>query len=151
MESQDYLIATGALLEAGVTSTITPASLHAQLSRPQSPRAVLIDFEGPRLGEVRRLLALGVGTSASRFSEGVTAALLARGICGIPDIAQVLSQALCSPEVHLYARWVPDDEVRNQCRARGVALVAQPLDEIARAALICDRRFTIWEATPRAA
>lgn len=151
MDSQEYLIATGALLEAGVTSSITPASLHAQLSRPAASRAVLIDFEGAQMGDVRRLLVLGVGTSATRFSEGVTTALLHRGVCGITDIAEILSQALRTPEVHLYARWTPEDQIREECRARGFTLITLPLEEISRAALICDRRFAIWEAGPRAA
>lgn len=147
-----YLIGGGALLEAGERSTITRATLHAQLTgEGEAPRAALVDFESASPGELRRLLVLAAGFTADRFEQTVTARLQTAGVCGIEDVAHILAAEAGADDVHLYARWEPPDGMRQTLAAKGIRLVAHPLVEIARAALIAEQRFSAWSGPPRAA
>jgi hypothetical protein len=147
-----YLIGGGALLEAGERSTITRATLHAQLAgEGETPRAALIDFESGSPGELRRLLVLAAGFTAERFETTVTVRLQSAGVCGIEDVAALLAGQVETDEVHLYARWAPPAEMSRTLAARGIHLIAHPLEAITRAALIAEQRFSAWSGPPRAA
>lgn len=146
-----YFIGAGALLEAGERSTITRATLHAQLTCEAMPAAALVDFESGAPGAVRRLLAFAGGFTAERFEAAVTDRLHRAGVCGIEDIAALLAAGADTAEVHLFARWVPPAGMTAALAERGVALRAHPLEEIARAALIAEHRFSAWSGPPRAA
>jgi len=148
---EEYFIGSGAILEAGERSKITGASLHAQLVSDCRPSAVLVDFEGGSLLEVRRLLALVSGFSVGRFEATVSTRLLAAGACGFDDVVRILAEGSDVSEVHLYARWVPDESVLSGLAARGVTLQVHPLEEISRAALIAEHRFQIWGGGLKAA
>lgn len=147
-----YLIGGGALLEAGDRSTITRATLHAQLNGAgEAPRAALIDFESGTPGELRRLLVLAAGYTAERFETTVTVRLQRAGVCGIEDVAMLLAAQVETDEVHLFARWAPTEAMAGALAAAGIRLIAHPLEEIARAALIAEQRFSAWSGPPRAA
>ena len=149
---ETYLIGGGAILEAGERSSITRVTLHAQLTVPQvAPKAVLIDFESGSKSELRRLVALGSGMTAERFETTVTARLLETGVCALADVAAILAREVQSADVHLFARWTPDEQVASGFAARGMRLHAHSLEEIDRAAVIAEHRFRIWPGAPRAA
>jgi len=148
---EQYLIGGGAILEAGARSTITRATLHAQIRDCLDLKAVLIDFEAGSFTDVSRLLAIGCGLTADRFESTVTAKFLQRGVCGFDDVAAMLAGNLETDEVHLFSRWVPTPEIIAALRDRGIALVVHPLDQIQRAALIAERRLQIWSGPPQAA
>ncbi|GAC1387705.1 MAG: hypothetical protein NVSMB31_00460 [Vulcanimicrobiaceae bacterium] len=148
----NYLIGGGAILESGVRSTITRATLHAQLGENHAgTRAVLVDFESGSMEGMSRLLALGAGFTAERFETTVTARLLKAGVCGLEDVAAILAREVEVSEVHLFARWEPDGALIAALRARGIALIAHPLEQIERAALIAEHRFMVWSGAPQAA
>lgn len=146
-----YFIGAGALLEAGERSSITRANLHAQLTCEAVPAAALVDFESGAPASVRRLLVFAGGFTAERFEAAVTQRLTGAGVCGIEDVAALLAAGAETSEVHLFARWEPPAEMTAALAARGVALHAHPLEEIARAALIAEHRFSAWSGPPRAA
>ena len=142
---ESYLIGGGAILAAGDHGTITRATLHAQLAPVcDEPRAVLIDFEGGSMMDMRRLVALGVGMTAERFETTVTSRLVAAGACGFEDVAFILAHEVETHEVHLFARWAPGLGTLEALRARGLELVVHPLEAIVQAALIAEHRFTVW-------
>lgn len=148
----NYLIGGGAILEAGARSTITRATLHAQLRDDHvATRAVLVDFESGSMEGMSRLLALGAGFTAERFETTVTRRLLEAGVCGLEDVAVILAREVEVTEVHLFARWQPGGALTEALRARGIALVSHPLEQIERAALIAEHRFMTWSGAPQAA
>jgi hypothetical protein len=149
---ETYLIGGGAILEAGERSTITRVSLHAQLiCEDQEHRAVLIDFEGGSMAELRRLVALGSGMTAERFETTVTARLLEAGVCGLEDVASILAREMETAEVHLFARWTPPPELVQVLASKSICLRSHALEAIDRAALIAETRFRVWSGAPRAA
>ncbi len=148
----NYLIGGGAILEAGARSTITRATLHAQLGEDHGDtRAVLVDFESGSMEGTTRLLALGAGFTAERFETTVTARLLQAGVCGLEDVAVILAREVEVCEVHLFARWQPHAALTDALLERGIALLSHPLEDVQRAALIVEHRFLAWSGAPQAA
>ena len=144
----DYIIGAGALLTSGDNATITPAALHAQVDGgvASCARAIAVDFEGPRAGPLRRVLVMAAGWSGVQFQRDVTARLLEQGTCSFADVLSTLGRALGVREVHVFARWSPDDVMRAHVERSGCRIVAHPIEAIERAALISDQRFTRWPA-----
>lgn len=143
MESQ--LIAGGAILARGAQASITRATMHARLRHSgDEVRAALVDFEGTSLEAVRRLVALGSGLTAERFEAVVTPKLLAAGVCGLQDVAEIVARALDTRCIHLFACWMPEGTTVDALRSAGVELRVRPLDAIVQAALVTEHRFTVW-------
>lgn len=149
----EYIIGAGVMLASGTPATITRTKVHAEV-RPEiaaQARAVAIDFESTRPSELQRLLILAVGWPVSTFESLITGRLLRAGVCGIGDVLRALSHGTGQPEVHLFAHWVPDEVLTAFLGFEGVELVAHPLGEIRRAALIAEQAYTRWERPPQAA
>jgi hypothetical protein len=151
----EYLIGAGALLTAGPNASIAGAALHAKTEPGLAShvKAALIDFEATELGELSRVLIVAAGWSGSRFRSEVVARLLAQRDCALADVMAVLSEATGADEIHLFARWQPDDETSARLERRGVCVVAHPLEAIGQAALVCGQRVGRWpvQAAPRVA
>ena len=64
----------------------------------------------------------------------LVAPLLERGECTLADVIANLAQAAQTAEVHLFARWLPDDVLTAALRRDGVTLVAHPIESIRQAA-----------------
>jgi hypothetical protein len=150
---EEYLIGAGALLTAGAAASIVSATLHAKTSPgiAAGAAAVAVDFEGGRQAELSRVLIVAPQWNRPRFEREVVSRLLARASCTLADVLAELAAATRSPEVHLFARWTPDDVTLAALRRNGVGLVAHPLETIDRAALICGQDITRWSAPFRAA
>ena len=142
----EYLIGAGALLTAGPEGSITAATLHAQVEAglAESVQAAIVDFEASQLAEVSRLLIVAAGWSGPQFRTAVIQKLLAQRQCELADVVLALAEATGAGEIHLFARWLPDEATIARLRDRGVAIVAHPLDAIARAALVCGQRLERW-------
>ncbi len=149
----EYIIGAGALLARGRQATITRTKVHAEVSAriAARARAIAIDFESTRASDVQRLLIVAAGWPASTFQVSVTGRLLHSGLCGIGDVLQALSDGTGQREVHLFAHWIPGDLLVGALRREGIELIAHPLDEIRRAALIADQAYTRWERPTQAA
>ena len=106
----EYFIGAGALLTAGPAASIAGATLHAQTEEGLAGqvRAAVVDFESAQLGELSRLLIAAGGWSAARFRIEVIEPLLARRECTLADVFATLGHAVKAEEVHLFARWTPD-------------------------------------------
>lgn len=150
---EEYLIGAGAVLTAGAAASILPAMLHAKTSPgiAAGAGAVAVDFEGGGQGELSRVLVVAPHWNRPRFEREVVSRLLARATCTLADVLTELAAATGSREVHLFARWSPDDVTLAALRRNGVGLVAHPLEAIHRAALICGQDVTRWSAPFRAA
>jgi hypothetical protein len=149
----EYLIGAGAVLTAGSQATIARATLHAQTDPLLAGhvRAALIDFEAAHCAELSRIVIVAAGWNGTRFEAEVIRPLLARRECTLADVLQGLAQATGAPEVHLFAHWLPDAELGAQLVARGVGLIAHPLDDITQAALVSGQRVARWRSAFRAA
>jgi hypothetical protein len=149
----DYLIGAGAVLTAGAAGSITGASLHAQVDPRLSAqvRAAMVDFEAGDVSEISRVVIVATGWSVGRFEEQVSRKLLAARECTFTDVFETLAQATGTPEIHLFARWLPDGGILRQTASRGINLVVHSLDAIGQAALISGQRYARWPAPLRAA
>ncbi len=151
----EYFIGAGALLTAGPGASITGATIHAETEPGLAGRikAALIDFEATRVGELSRILVVAAGWSGSRFRSEVAARLLAERDCTLADVMAVLARATGADEIHLFARWLPDEETSALLERRGICVVAHPLEAIGQAALVCGQRVGRWpvQASPRVA
>lgn len=149
----EYLIGAGALLTAGPEGSITAATLHAQMDPALAGRveAALVDFEGSQLAELSRLLIVAAGWSGPRFRTAVVQRLLAQRQCELADVILTLAEATGARDIHLFARWRPDEATTARLRERGVAVVSHPLDAIGQAALVCGQRLERWRRPVRAA
>jgi hypothetical protein len=149
----EYFIGAGALLTAGPAATIRGASLHAQpgaaLARQIS--AGLIDFESAGPDELSRLLIVAAGWSGSRFYAEVVARLLALGECGLSDVIAALADAVQTTEIHLFARWSPDQATLASLEKSGIRIRSHPLEALGQAALVSGQRVERWGAPVRAA
>ncbi len=144
-QPREYLIAAGAILEAGAHSTITRATIHAEICGQEPlPQAALIDFEAGDLAAIRRLLIVSAGSTVDAFEAAVTSTLLARGECSLEEVALLCATQLQVKKLHLFARWQAPVTLTEALAAAGVELVARPLLEISRAALITEHRFHAW-------
>jgi hypothetical protein len=149
----EYLIGAGALLTAGPDGSITAAALHAQMSPGLAGQveAALLDFESGQLADVSRLLIIAAGWSGPQFRSVVVRKLLAQRQCELADVILTLAEATGARNIHLFARWCPDEATIAQLRERGVGLIAHPLDAIGQAALVCGQRLERWRPPVRAA
>jgi hypothetical protein len=149
----EYFIGAGALLTAGPAATIRGASLHAQpgaaLARQIS--AALIDFESAGPDELSRLLIVAAGWTGSRFHAEVVARLLALGECGLSDVIAALADAVQTREIHLFARWSPDQATLASLEKSGIRIRSHPLETLGQAALVSGQRVERWGAPVRAA
>jgi hypothetical protein len=138
----EYIIGSGAILEAGPHGGITPASLHANVEVPGgSIRAAAIDFEGTSAARVQKLLVVAQGAGTVQARTGIELPLRARGDCSLADVLWTLAQAASSNEVHLFSHWLPDEETCADLEARGVGLVVHPLEAIQAASLVSGQRY----------
>ncbi|MDQ6931790.1 MAG: hypothetical protein M3160_01300 [Candidatus Eremiobacteraeota bacterium] len=144
----DYIIGAGAMLTAGERTTITRATLHAQVldGHGVGSTGVVVDFDSSRPSELKRLLILGVGLSPQNFHDGVTSRLVGSGDCDLERLIELLASGLQTRRIHWFARWAPTDSVLQNLQTHGVTLVVKPLDAIARAALVMDRSYNAWNA-----
>jgi hypothetical protein len=142
----EYFIGAGALLTAGPQASIAPATLHAQTDPKvaQQISAAVVDFEGTRLGDVSRLLIVAAGWSGGRFRAEVVRRLVERRDCALADVIAILAGATGTPEVHLFARWSPDQETLRRLTVAGISLVSHPLEAIGQAALVSGQRVARW-------
>lgn len=141
-----YIIGSGAILEAGERGSIAPAAVHARLADGPAKvvRAAAIDFEGTSPSSMRRLLVLVEGWDARRFRETVTSALLCKEEVALDEVLALLAQQAGVTDVHLFARWLPDELTRNALRERGITVIANPLECIAEAAIVAGERCRRW-------
>jgi len=139
----EYFIGAGALLTAGPNASIAGVSLHAQTDAALAPRvrAAVVDFESRDAAELSRVLVLGAGWNAARARTAVIDPLLARGACSLGELLVLLARAAETPELHLFARWLPGEALVAELAAVGVALVAHPLESIRQAALVTGTRY----------
>jgi hypothetical protein len=149
----EYFIGAGALLTAGPQASIASATLHAQTEPGLAGRvaAAVVDFESVRESEISRLLIVAAGWSGGRFQAEVVRRLVEHQDCALADVIAILSQATESREVHLFARWLPDEETRRQLSANCICLCAHPLEAIGQAALVSGQRVARWRPPGRAA
>ncbi|MHB8146579.1 MAG: hypothetical protein ACYDGM_04865 [Vulcanimicrobiaceae bacterium] len=147
------MIGAGALLRAEPRGSIAAASLHAQTdpSIAASVRAAIIDFEGSAGAELSQILIVAAGWSARRFEAEVTAPLLRYRACTLADILRLLATATSSREIHVFARWLPDETLVATLDRSGIEVIAHPLEAIAQAALVSGASFSRWLATVCAA
>lgn len=149
----DYVIGSGALLSAGPTATITGATLHAQTDPllAGQVKAALVDFEASSAADLSRVVIVASGWTRRQFDDGVIQPLLERRECTLADVLARLAAATGVDEVHIFARWFPDDVMSAVLRRQGVRLVAHPIEAIDRAALVSGQTVARWNAPLRAA
>jgi hypothetical protein len=149
----DYVIGSGAVLTAGPHASIAGATLHAQTDAAiaASVRAALVDFESRSSTELSKIVMLAIGWNAGRVKKELVAPLLSRRSCTLADVVTLLARAVQTAEVHLFARWVPDDVLTAAVQSEGVALVAHPIESVRQAALICGQNYVRWPSPLRAA
>ena len=149
----DYVIGSGAILTAGPDASIAGMTLHAQTesSLAASVQAALVDFESSSCTELSRVIVMAAGWNAARVKADLVAPLLERGTCTLADVLGQLAHAAQTREVHLFARWLPDEVLTAALRRCGVTLVVHPLESIRQAALICGQSYSRWPSPLRAA
>lgn len=149
----NYIIGAGAMLTAGDQSTIARATLHAQVfdGHAEGSTALVVDFESSRASELTRLLILGVGLSPRSFHQGVTSRLVGSGDCDLGRVIVLLAAGLQTRRIHWFARWTPSEAVLQNLKAQSITLVVKPLEAIARAALVIERSYKIWDGMVGAA
>lgn len=150
---KEYLIGAGAVLTAGPSASIAQATLHAETDGHLAAgiRAAMVDFEGGSPEDVSQVVILASGWRSSQFQHDVVGPLLAHGECTLADVLGILAGATGSAEVHLFARWLPDEAMRAGLASQGVRVVAHPLDAIGQAALVSGQRLSRWRSPFRAA
>lgn len=138
----EYIIGSGAILEAGPRGGITPASLHANVEIPcGSIRAAAIDFEGTSAARVQKLVVVAQGAATAQARADIEVPLRAQGDCSLADVLRTLAQAASSNEVHLFSHWLPDEETCAELAAQGVGIVVHPLEAIQAASLVSGQRY----------
>ncbi len=149
----EFLIGAGAVLTAGPAATIAPATLHAQAQAhlAGAVRAAVLDFESSTSAELSRLVLVAAGWRGCRFEREVIQPLLERGECSLADVFEILARGTQAGEVHLFARWLPDDALRAALAERRICVIAHPLESIGQAALVSGQRVSRWQAPFRAA
>lgn len=149
----DYVIGSGALLTAGPHATIAGATLHAQTDPllASNVKAALVDFESTEAADLSKVLVMAAGWNGPRFRTEVVEPLLSRVECNLADVVALLAQAAGTTEVHLFARWFPDDVLVAALRRSDVTLVSHPLEAIRQAALISGQTYRRWHSPLHAA
>jgi hypothetical protein len=142
----DYLIGSGAVVTAGPSATITSATLHAQTDPALAlqAKAVVVDFEGTAAHEITSLVAIGKGWTPARVTSRLIEPLLAAGECSLADLLALLATAAQASELHLFARWMPDELTTTVLRRAGIEVIVHPLEAIRQAALISGQRYSRW-------
>ncbi len=148
-----YVIGAGALLRTEPRSGIAAAALHAQTDPgiAECVKAAIVDFEASSSADLSQVLVLAAGWSARRFESEVTLPLLSYGECSLLDVLALLAKATGSSEIHVFARWLPDEQLVAALARFGVEVVAHPLEAIAQAALISGASYARWPYVVRAA
>ena len=146
-----YFIGSGAILQAGESSKIIGATLHAQLAGDLVPQVLLVDFESASMTDVRQLLAVVSGFSVGAFDATVASRLLEAGECSFEDVVLVVAESVGAHDVHLYAHWQPPMELVSALERAGITLHVHPLEEVSRAALIARHRYQAWQGGLKAA
>ncbi len=149
----DYVIGSAAVLTAGPSASIAPATVHAQTDPvlAASVRAGLIDFESGTGGELSQIVAFAAGWNGRQVADEFIAPLVRLRECTLADVVLALAQATETRELHIFARWLPDDRLAAAGAAHGVTLIAHPLEAIRRAALISGQSYRRWPSPLRAA
>ncbi|HEY5340194.1 MAG TPA: hypothetical protein VIK27_04135, partial [Candidatus Aquilonibacter sp.] len=76
---------------------------------------------------------------------------LSRESSTLSDVIELLARATGAAEVHVFARWLPDDVLVATLRRAGVTLISHPLEAIRQAALISGQTYVRWPSPLRAA
>jgi hypothetical protein len=149
----DYVIGAGAILTAGPNASIAVATLHAQTDSAIAGvvRAAVVDFESTSPEDLSRLVAIATGWNMHEVRDAFVAPLVARGACALVDVFSTLASAAGIDEIHLFARWLPDELLTAGLAQRGATIVAHPLEAIRQAALVCAHGITRLPAPVRAA
>jgi hypothetical protein len=142
----EYFIGAGALLTAGPQASIASATLHAQTHPDlrEQVAAAVVDFEAARQADVSRLLIVAAGWSGGRFQAEVVHRLVKLRECTLADVIAVLGEATATAEIHLFARWSPDEETLLRLDSTGISLRSHPLEAIGQAALVSGQRVARW-------
>lgn len=140
----EYIIGAGAVLTAGPRAGIARATLHARTdpSLASLVRAAVIDFEASRCGDLSRIVVIGVGWNGSSVRNALVEPLMSAGECSLADVMLTLAEATASRDVHLFARWLPGEDLTEALRRRGRDLVAHPLETIRAAALVSGQTYS---------
>lgn len=149
----DYVIGSAAVLSAGPTASIAGATVHAQTDSSLAPqvRVAMLDFESASAAELSQIIVLVSGWNGRRMAEEFIAPVVAMRECTLADVLAALSSATGEREVHIFARWLPDDGLTCALAASGITLVAHSLETIRQAALISGQTFRRWPSPLRAA
>jgi hypothetical protein len=137
----EYLIGTGALVTAGEHPCIIPAALHAAVEAAvaAAARVAVVDFDGASARVPRRLLLLVRDWRARAFEASVIARLRSKGLGSCTEALAALAEGTKAGELHLFARWLPGEDLCEGLAGLGVTIVAHPLEAIHRACLIEQR------------
>jgi hypothetical protein len=149
----EYLIGAGAVLTAGPESSISRATLHAQTDARLAAhvKAAVIDFEATTPRELSRIVIVAAGWTRGRFESEVISKLLDRRECSLGAVITLLAEAAGTPEIHLFARWLPEVATLAELEASNVRLVLHPLESISQVALVSGQHFRRWRPAFRAA
>ncbi len=149
----DYVIGSGAVLTAGPNASIAGATLHAQTDAAiaASVQAAILDFESTNGADLSKIVAVATGWNRGRVRAELIDPLLSQGACTLADVIGLLAHGAQTAEVHLFARWLPDDVLTAALGLERITVVAHPLESIRQAALICGQSFTRWPSPLRAA
>jgi hypothetical protein len=149
----DYVIGSGAVLTAGPNAGIAGATLHAQTDPAiaATVRAAVVDFESSSAADLSKIVVVASGWNPARVRAELVEPLLARGECTLADVLALLAGGAKTDEIHLFARWLPDEVLTAALAREGIILVVHPLESIRQAALICGQSFSRWPYPMRAA
>ena len=138
-----YIIGSGAILHSGAKAGAAAASLHAKVDPflARRAKAIAIDFEGGRQADLDRVLLLVVGWNTARFAHAVLEPLATGGQATLSQALAACAVGSGQHELQLFARWLPDQTLRDEVRRFGVELVVHPLEAIESAALVSGQRF----------
>ena len=127
--------------------------LHAQADAQlvSLVRAAIIDFESGETCDLSRIIAIGARWKPAQVRESFIEPLVTRGDCSLADVIATLAKGTGSKEVHVFARWFPDEILSAALRRDGIALIAHPLESIHAAALVSGQSFARLTAPVRAA
>lgn len=137
----EYVIGSGAILEAGPQSGITPAALHANLDAPAGAiEAAAFDFDGTCAERICKMLVIVKGASPAAVRDGIEIPLRSRGDCSLGDVFETLASAARTRVVHLFAHWLPDEATVTHLAERGIELVAHPVESVCAASVVSGQR-----------
>lgn len=149
----DYVIGSGAVLTAGPNASIAGATLHAQTEAAIAAgvHAAIVDFESTSGADLSKIVVVATGWNAVRVRAELVDPLLASGSCTLADVLALVARGAKTNEIHLFARWLPDEVLTAALGREGITLVAHPLECIRQAALICGQSYFRWPSPMRAA